>query len=100
MRWQNVSREELEVIASRFYDALDKISCKAAKNKDYESAYWDIVLEADAALYPEEYSRKEGRDKYTKNAHLPSGRYPRTNLTSIELARKGNEDGRKNESKD
>jgi len=62
MRWQNVSREELEVIASRFYDALDKISCKPAKDGDYEGAYWDIVLEADAALYPDEYSRKDKED--------------------------------------
>jgi len=46
-------------------------------------------------LYPEEYERKEGRDEYTKNAHLPSGRYSRTNLTSIELARKDKEDGTK-----
>ena len=55
-------REELEVIASRFYDALDKISRKPAIDKDYESAYWDIVLEADAALYPDEYERKDKED--------------------------------------
>lgn len=57
-----LQREELEVIASRFYDALYKISCKPAIDKDYESAYWDIVLEADAALYPDEYERKDDED--------------------------------------
>ena len=62
MRWQNVTREQLEEIASRFYDALDKISCTAVQHGDYEGAYWDIVLEADSALYPDEYSRKENED--------------------------------------
>ena len=63
MRWQNISREELEVIASRFYDALEKITSKTAKDGDYEGAYWDIVLEADSALYPDEYSRKDDEDE-------------------------------------
>ena len=58
-----LQREELEVIASRFYDALYKISCKPAKDGDYEGAYWDIVLEADAALYPDEYERKDDEDE-------------------------------------
>lgn len=55
-------REQLEEIASRFYNALEKISCKPAIDGDYEGAYWDIVLEADAALYPDEYSRKGNED--------------------------------------
>ena len=55
-------REELEKIASRFYDALDKISSKSAIDGDYEGAYWDMILEADAALYPDEYSRKDKED--------------------------------------
>ena len=94
----------METIA-RYKQALEKISSYPLQldddeKEDYEGAYWDIVLEADSALYPDEYSRKDGRDEYTKNAHLPSGRYSRANLTSIELARKDKHNGMDETSKD
>ena len=39
--------DELE----RYKKALEKISNMVVSDGDYESAYWDMVLEADQALY-------------------------------------------------
>ena len=35
----------------KYKRALEKISNRVVTDDDYESAYWDMVLEADQALY-------------------------------------------------
>ena len=55
--------DELVTLREKLYrEALEKISETVAIDGDYEGAYWDMVLEADSALYPEEYSRKDKED--------------------------------------
>ena len=38
----------------RYKNALEKISNRVVSDGDYESAYWDVVLEADQVLYDDE----------------------------------------------
>jgi hypothetical protein len=59
--------EDFQLYVNELNDALVKISDYKLKPNaegafDYEGAFWDMVVIADSALYPEEYSRKDKED--------------------------------------